>query len=145
MCVSSFLFVLPSRWENITGTHTTFSTSSIEMDTHPHNEILGKLSKPEDALKSHKVLPWFTYISTLQHHISAMLACFSPLLCKQTKLSFPRCLPVLMKLSQEGLMWRTIWRSGELFLQLSNLAAGGTAVRRKRMESRQADKVSRGL
>lgn len=94
VCISSFLFVLPSRWENIAGTHTTFSTSSIEMGTHPHKEILGKLSKPEDALKGHKLLPWFAYTSTFQHHISAVLACFSPLLCKKRKLSFPRCLPV---------------------------------------------------
>lgn len=42
-------------------------------------------------------------------------------------------------------MWRTIWKSRELFLQLSKLAAEGTEIRRKRMERRQADKVSRGI
>lgn len=92
-CVSPFLFVLPARWGNITGTQTTFSTSSTEIGTHLHKEILGKQGKP-DALKGHKLLPWFAYTSTLQHHSSAVLACFSPLLCKQTKPSFPRCLPV---------------------------------------------------
>lgn len=64
------------------------------MGTHLHKEILGKQGKPDDALKGHKLLPWFAYTLTFQHHGSAVLACFSPLLCKQTKPSFPRCLPV---------------------------------------------------
>lgn len=72
------------------------------MGTHLCKETLGKQGKPEDALKRYKLLLWLAYMSTFQRLISAVLACFSPLLCKQTKPSFPRCLPVFNEAFKRG-------------------------------------------
>lgn len=113
-----FPFVLPSRWETTTNAHAIFSVSGIEVGTHLHEEILARQGKPEHDLKGHELPLRFAYEGTFWDHISAALAWVRSLLCRLSQASqgVSQC---LKKDSQEGLMWRAIWRGGELFPLLS--------------------------
>lgn len=90
------------------------------MDTHLHKETLVRQGKPEDDLKGHKLLPQPLYVWIFLHHISATLAWFSSLLCKQTKPSFPRGLPRFNEALTGGAnVEGTLERGGDLFPPLS--------------------------
>lgn len=109
---SPFPSVPPSRWENA---HATFTISNTETGTCRLKKILVKQGRPEDYLNRHKLPLRFVYVWTVFCTLF-QLHWFSSMLYKQSKPSFPSCLPVFGKALTGGAnVEDNLERGGKLF------------------------------